>query len=100
MIRPICWFQKLPDRVKREIRVTFFSGGIKWQFKRSDEEKWNYDLEPTVEDWDELYDLVHNRYQRRSASQKDLDLTVRLRGLTIAKEKAEAEKAAAKKKPA
>jgi hypothetical protein len=79
MIRPICWVQKLPDKVKREVRVTFFSGGIKWQFKRSDEESWNYDLEPSLEDWDELYDLVHNRYQRRSASQKDLDLTTRLR---------------------
>lgn len=78
MHRQICWVDRLEDGVKREVRVTIQRGEIKWQFKRSDEERWVYAAPPSTEDWALLIEKVENRYQRRTASYGDLELVRRL----------------------
>ena len=75
MRKPVCWVEKLEDRVKRDIRVSFpGSGRIRWQSLRSDEEKWVYDFRPSEEQWDFLVSKVEARYHRRAAAFKDLEL--------------------------
>ena len=63
-MRKISWTTKLPDRVNREVRVTVDVNHAKWQFKRSDEEKWDYDSSPSTEDWDMLEDILSRRSRR------------------------------------
>ncbi len=60
----ISWTIKLEDRIKRETRVYVSKRGLKWQFKRSDEETWDYDSAPTKEDWDMLEDILKRRAGR------------------------------------
>ena len=64
----ISWTIKLPEGIKRETRV-HVSRTLKWQFKRSDEERWDYDSEPTAEDWDMLEDILTRRANRGKAPQ-------------------------------
>lgn len=63
-MREIAWIQKLEDGVKREIRVNLRGKQLKWQSKRSDEEKWDYDSEPSELDWEEFMDKMKNRLLR------------------------------------
>jgi hypothetical protein len=64
----ISWTIKLPDEgVKRETRVQVSQRALKWQFKRSDEEQWDYDSPPTAEDWDRLEDVLRRRAGRGNA---------------------------------
>jgi len=77
MNRPVEWNSKLPDGGKRRVRVSFFSGKLKWQFQL-DGEPWDYDSPPTMEDWETLKADIYNRYQRRRATQKEWDLTQKL----------------------
>ena len=46
------WTDYTPEGIKRKVRITF-SGkkSIKWQFKRADESHWDYDRQPTQEEW-------------------------------------------------
>ena len=60
----ISWTVKLEDRIKRETRVHITRRSLKWQFKRSDEERWDYDSRPTIEDWDMLEDILKRRAGR------------------------------------
>ena len=64
MSKQISWTTKLPDGAKREVRVTVDVHQSKWQFKRSDEEEWDYDSSPTAEDWDMLEDILVRRSKR------------------------------------
>lgn len=80
MKRDIEWKEKLDDGAKRIVRVKFPGKGVvKWQFKRSDEELWDYDTSPSADDWTELEDRVHKLYNRRRAAFRDLELVQRLR---------------------
>ena len=72
MIRQVCWTEKLDDGDKREIRVTVDSREVKWQFKLSSAEKWDYATPPSLVDWDNLLERMENRYQRRNVSFDDL----------------------------
>lgn len=54
----------MADGVKREVRVTLDSHGAKWQFKRADQERWDYDSSPTADDWDALENILTRRGQR------------------------------------
>ncbi|QHI68647.1 hypothetical protein [Tichowtungia aerotolerans] len=75
MKRDIEWKERLDDGVKRTVRVKFpGKGQIKWQFKRSDEESWDYDTPPTPEDWAALEEKVDHLYHRRRAAFRDLEL--------------------------
>jgi hypothetical protein len=58
------WTVKLPDGLKRETRVHITHRGLKWQFKRSDEERWDYDSPPDANDWDRLEDILRRRAGR------------------------------------
>ena len=74
MKRDIEWTERLDDGVKRTVRIAFHAGKIKWQFKRSDEEMWDYDTPASAEDWAALDDKIEALYQRRRASYKDVEL--------------------------
>jgi hypothetical protein len=80
MKRDIEWKEKLDDGIKRTVRVKFPGNGrIKWQFKRSDEEMWDYDTPATPDDWATLEEKVEKLYQRRRAALKDRELVQRMR---------------------
>ncbi|MFT5239164.1 MAG: hypothetical protein ACI9OU_000536 [Candidatus Promineifilaceae bacterium] len=64
MAKPISWTKKEPDGVKREVRVALDARSIKWQYKRNDEEKWDYKSTPRAEDWAELHDILERRCAR------------------------------------
>lgn len=77
MRREITWVEKLPERVKREVRVHFHGGKLYWKEKFSNEEGWNEEMVPSEEDWEQLLDEVQRRFQRRKARQEDLDLVMK-----------------------
>ena len=74
MKREIEWKERLDDGVKRTVRINIHAGKIKWQFKRSDEERWDYDTPPSSEDWKALEEKVEALYNRRRAALKDVEL--------------------------
>ncbi len=79
MRRMICWTERLSDGVKREVRVTFLPGEhIKWQYKRSDEERWDYNTPATKADWEVLLEKTEGFYNRRRATLKQLETVQRL----------------------
>ncbi|MFU8781024.1 MAG: hypothetical protein ACNA71_08375 [Kiritimatiellia bacterium] len=63
----ISWTEKLEGGVKREVRVHVFHQKLKWQFKRSDAEVWDYDSVPLASDWDQLLDILRRRAGRGRA---------------------------------
>ena len=72
------WVEKIEDGVKRKVRITFLGHGkIKWQFKRSDEEMWDYKTPPTSDDWNFLEEKMEALYNRRRESFKNLELVRR-----------------------
>jgi hypothetical protein len=84
MHRQICWVDRLEGGVKREVRVEIHRQDIKWQFKRSDQERWDYTSPPSKEDWDGLLERVFNRQQRRNATLADLESVRRLHAAATA----------------
>ncbi len=79
MKRDIEWIEKLDDGVKRTVRIAFHQGKVKWQFKRSDEERWDYDTPPSKEDWAALEEKIERLYNRRRARYDDVELIRALR---------------------
>jgi hypothetical protein len=79
MRRQVCWSEKLEDGAKLEIRVHVAVGKVRWQFRRSDAERWTYDAPASVEQWAELEAQMERRYQRRAAPFEDLELVRRCR---------------------
>ena len=63
----ISWTEREADGVKRTVRVHVTMHSMKWQFKRADEERWNYDGTPASEDWDTLLDILRRRAGRGRA---------------------------------
>jgi hypothetical protein len=77
--RDIEWVEKLENKVKRTVRVKFpGKGKINWQFKRSDEELWDYNTPPSVADWSMLMERVDALYHRKRCAFKDFDLVQRM----------------------
>jgi len=74
MRRLVCWTERLEDRTKREIRVDFSSGRIKWQFKMGNENNWDYDTPPSEADWQNLLAHSEARYRRRRMPLNHLEL--------------------------
>ena len=80
MKRDIEWIEKLEGGVKRKVRITFpGKGKVKWQFKSSDKQRWDYDSPPTLDDWDTLEDRLEAGYNRRRVPYETLELVRRLR---------------------
>lgn len=81
MRRDITWIEKLPDRIKREVRVHFHGGKIYWRERqlvgRREAGPWNDGMQPSEEDWERLHEEVMRRYQRRTARQEDVDLVLK-----------------------
>jgi hypothetical protein len=77
------WTDYTTDGIKRKIRITF-SGkkSIKWQFKCADESHWNYDRQPTCDEWAALEEKVESLYHRRRIKYEHLELIRKLRGST------------------
>lgn len=74
------WVDKLEGGVKRTVRVKFPGHGkMTWQYKRSDEEFWDYKSPATAADWDTLEEKMAALYNRRRAPFKDLELVRQLR---------------------
>ncbi len=63
----ISWTIKAPDGVKCETRVQVSQRKLKWQFKRADQERWDYNRAPEVADWDMLEDVLRRRAGRGCA---------------------------------
>ncbi len=63
----ISWTEKMPDGVKRETRVHVSQRQLKWQFKRTDQERWDYESAPAAADWDRLEDILRRRAGRGNA---------------------------------
>jgi carbonic anhydrase len=74
MRRPIGWIDKNWQDGKREVRASFRGESIKWQFKPAGENEWDYDSEPTEENWLELEKKIENLCQRGHLYQKELAL--------------------------
>lgn len=74
------WTEKLEDRVKRKVRITFPGKTLmKFQTKRSDEEFWDYDTPPSPEDWDNIVEKIDILYHRRRMPYHRLELVKKLR---------------------
>jgi hypothetical protein len=80
MKRDIEWVERIDDGVKRTVRIAIsMNKGVKWQFKRSDEERWDYDTPPSSEDWKNLEEKVAALYNRRRATHEELEMIRKLK---------------------
>ena len=80
MKRDIEWVEKIEKGVKRKVRISFHGKGkMKWQFKRTDEDRWDYDSPPTADDWEILEEKVESGYTRRRYAYELLELVRKLR---------------------
>ena len=80
MKRDIEWKERSDDGVKLTVRVKFpGQGQVKWQFRRSDEERWDYDSPATPDQWETLEKKVDQLYHRRRAAFRDLEAVKKLR---------------------
>lgn len=68
------WVEKPGGGIKRKIRITFEGSSIKWQFKASDQERWDYTTPPTAADWETLQEKVEALYNRRRTSYRNVEL--------------------------
>jgi hypothetical protein len=73
MRRDINWITRRDDGTKYDVRVTWFSGAFKFQFKERGEERWDYARKPSRDDWETFLDAVERRYRRRQATIKELE---------------------------
>lgn len=80
MKRNIEWKEKLDNGTKLTVRVKFPGNGqVKWQFKRSDEDRWDYESPATFENWKTLEEKVDKLYQRNRCALRDRELVKKLR---------------------
>jgi hypothetical protein len=78
MRRDINWTTKREDGSRYDVRVTWFSGTFKLQFKERGAEKWEYDRKPSPEDWETFLDAIDRRYHRRQATLKEFEEAQRM----------------------
>jgi hypothetical protein len=78
MRRDINWTAKRGDGSRYEVRVTYFSGQFKFQFRERGESRWDYDRKPAREDLETFLDAIARRYQRRLATFKELEEAQRM----------------------
>ncbi|MCE0482722.1 MAG: hypothetical protein LV479_00625 [Methylacidiphilales bacterium] len=78
MRRDINWTTKRDDDSRYDVRVTWFSGRYKIQFRERGADRWDYDRKPTRQDWETFLDAIERRYQRKQATWKELEEARRL----------------------
>ena len=79
MKRELEWIERLEDGVKRIVRIASSKGKIIWQFKRSDQPRWDHVTPPSLEDWTTLEAKLEQLYFRRRASHEELEFVRRQR---------------------
>jgi hypothetical protein len=72
MRRDINWHEDSGDGIGYEVRVTFFSGKFKFQFKNDGSEQWDYEREPELVDVERLVEVMERYYPRGRATYKEL----------------------------
>ena len=78
MRRDINWTTKRDDGSRYDVRITWFSGQYKFQFRERGAESWDYDRVPGHEDLETFLDAIERRYQRKQATLKELEEARRL----------------------
>ena len=78
MRRDINWTTRRDDGSRYEVRVTWFSGTFKLQFKEKGATQWEYDRKPSPEDWETFLDAIERRYTRKTATLKELEEAKRM----------------------
>jgi hypothetical protein len=78
MRRDIEWKTKRVDGTFYEVRASFFGGKFKLQFREHDAVIWDYKRKPLREDLEKLSDAIQRRYQRRQASETEVQEIQRL----------------------
>ena len=78
MRRDINWTVRRDDGSRYDVRVTWFSGRYKFQFKEKGAASWDYDRPPGPEDLKMFLDTIERRYQRRQATLKELEEAQRM----------------------
>jgi hypothetical protein len=78
MRRDINWTTKRDDGSRYEVRVTWFSGTFKLQFKERGAERWDYDRKPERIDWETFLDAIDRRYHRKQATLKEFEEAQRM----------------------
>ncbi len=86
MRRDINWTTRRDDGSRYDVRVTWFSGTFKLQFKERGADRWDYDRAPSEQDWTDFLDAIERRYRRRTATWKELEEARRMvtaAGITV-----------------
>jgi hypothetical protein len=78
MRRDINWTIKRDDGSRYDVRVTWFSGSYKFQFKEKGATRWDYDRKPSREDLEVFLDAIDRRYHRKQATLKEFEEAQRL----------------------
>ena len=86
MRRDINWTTKRDDGSRYDVRVTWFSGRFKFQFKEKGATVWDYDRAPSREDLDTFLDAIDRRYHRRQATLKEFEEAQRLAAVSATEE--------------
>jgi hypothetical protein len=78
MRRDINWTTKRDDGSRYDVRVHWFSGQFKFQFKEKGATQWDYDRKPSREDLETFLDAIDRRYYRKQATLKEFEEAQRL----------------------
>ena len=76
MRRPISWTENTPEG-KKEYRVQLTADSVRWQVLPPHEEKWQYDYQPTEDEWLLLETKVENYIQRGHFYKAELEVVKR-----------------------
>lgn len=74
MRRDINWKTKTEDGEEYAVRVHWFAGAFKLQFRPKGSEDWDYKRAPSREDLETLVDAIQRRHQRRQATENELQV--------------------------
>ena len=66
------WKTRTEEGEKREVRAERFGGRWRFQAKLKSEERWTYYDVPSLEDLDELRDILWRKYQRKRLPHDDV----------------------------
>lgn len=72
MRQEINWRTRRPDRTSYEVRVSRWSGKIKFYFKEKGAEQWDMVREPELHDWEDLLNALDRRYSRKQATDQEI----------------------------
>ncbi len=66
------WKTVTEDGEKREVRAERFAGKWRLQAKLKSEERWTYFDDPSIEDLEQLRDILWRKYQRKRLPHDDV----------------------------